>query len=262
METVAYCTAASYNTGALYRALRDRYEVSMARRVLTVHLDPEAEKTVLFFPYGSLVMWGLTSNEERMFVEMIKPYEDQPLNRYESDTFIFEIGTPARVAGDRFIIPDLLPLTIHSLSHGLAQSVKLGSFEARIQKTYNSVKHIPDDLAKKGRIPLSQKETRKMMGQLFLDRSSINLHLDILDTPEFFWDHNDLQPLYQIVANDLDLATRVEVLNQRLDVVHELFDMLGTELNNQHSSRLEIIIIVLIFIEIMISVFKEAGAWH
>lgn len=261
METVAYCTAASYNTGALYRALRDRYEVSMTRRVLTVHLDPKIGKTVLFFPYGSLVMWGLNPNEERTFVETVKPYEDQPLLRYESDTFIFEIGMPARVSGDRFIIPDLEPLTIHSLSHGLAQSVKLESFEARIHKTYNTVQHIPDDLAKKGRILLSQKETRKMMGQIFLDRSSINLHLDILDIPEFFWDHNDLQPFYQIVSNDLDLSTRVEVLNQRLDVVHELFDMLGTELNNQHSRRLEMIIIVLIFIEILISLIKESSLW-
>ena len=56
------------------------------------------------------------------------------------------------------------------------------------------------------------------------------LHVDVLDTPEFFWEYPELEPLYIMTANYLDIETRVEVLNQRLDVIHELFEMLGNEL--------------------------------
>ena len=54
-------------------------------------------------------------------------------------------------------------------------------------------------------------------------------------------------------ANYLDIRTRVEILNQRLNVIHDLFEMLGTELNHSHSNRLEWTIIWLILIEVIIS---------
>ena len=109
----------------------------------------------------------------------------------------------------------------------------------------------------KGKISLSKNAIRKKMGELFLARNSINLHADVLDIPEFFWEYPELEPLYMIVANYLDLQTRVDVLNHRLDVVHELFQMLGSELNHQHSSRLEWAIIWLIIIEVVLTLSRD-----
>jgi uncharacterized Rmd1/YagE family protein len=74
-----------------------------------------------------------------------------------------------------------------------------------------------------------------------------------LDIPEYFWEHPELEPLYVSIATHLELETRVELLNRRLDVIHDLFEMLGNELNHQHSSRLEWTIILLIVIEVFIS---------
>ena len=144
-----------------------------------------------------------------------------------------------------------------AISQALAQSVKLSTFEEAIQKTYNLSKQIPLDLAHKGKISLSKREIRSKMGELFIERSSINLQTDVLDTPEFFWDYPELEPLYKLSANYLDIKTRVEVLNHRLDVVHELFQMLGTELNNQHATRLEFTIVLLIVIEVILSLMKD-----
>ena len=61
-----------------------------------------------------------------------------------------------------------------------------------------------------------------MMGHLFLERNSMNLQWDVLDTPEFFWQNLQLEPFYTMVSNHLDIENRVNVLNQRLDIVHEL----------------------------------------
>jgi len=99
------------------------------------------------------------------------------------------------------------------------------------------------------------------MGELFIERNSINLHSDILDKPEFFWVYPEVEPVYTMIANYLDLSPRVEVLNQRLGVVHELFDMLNSELNHQQTSRLEWIIIILIFIEVGITLMKDVFRW-
>jgi len=78
----------------------------------------------------------------------------------------------------------------------------------------------------------------------------------LLDTPEFFWEYSELEPYYRLVAHYLDIERRVNVLNQRLTVLKELFDMLNNEINHKHSSRLEWTIIWLIVIEVIIELSK------
>jgi uncharacterized Rmd1/YagE family protein len=63
--------------------------------------------------------------------------------------------------------------------------------------------------------------------------------------------------MYRTTVNYLDVFTRVDVLNKRLDIVNELLEMLGNQLNHQHSSTLEWIIIALIVIEVIIALSKE-----
>ena len=51
------------------------------------------------------------------------------------------------------------------------------------------------------------------------------------------------------------------MLNKRLDILKELFDMLASELNNAHSNKLEIIIIVLIVLEVVFQVAEMVLTW-
>lgn len=259
MRCVAYCTAASYNIRRLQDALKARYKANLFREV--VHFDlrassqPDDEvKDIFCFPYGVVVMWGLNVEEEQEVLIQLKEFQNDSQEIYECELMSFTFGSQACIAEEIIELPDTDVLSRLAISHGLAQSARLATFEALIQKTIDKTKHIPEQLAAQGKIPLSKKEIRKKMGELFLERSSVNLHFDILDVPEFFWDHSDLEPLYVLIANHLDLETRVEVLNQRLDIVHDLFEMLGNELNHQHSSKLEWIIIWLIVIEVILSI--------
>ena len=52
----------------------------------------------------------------------------------------------------------------------------------------------------------------------------------------------------------MDIQQRLEILNKRLDVIRELYEILSNELNHIHSSRLELVIIYLIVIEVFIQV--------
>ena len=100
-----------------------------------------------------------------------------------------------------------------------------------------------------------------MMGSMFMERNLVNLHTDILDTPEFFWEYSDLEPIYRMVAQDLDLSARIQVLNKRLDVVHELFEMLDNQLTHRDSLILESVIVGLIMIEVMIAIAVDILGW-
>lgn len=255
----AYCTATSYQIKPFFEKLREQHQKpTFFRDALHVPVYfKERVADVFYFSYGAMVAWGLSQEECRVYLEKIKEYEHHPVEEVETDEFTFVVGSTPKIVEDEIILPNEDILSKLAVSHGLAQSVKLGTFESAIRKTFNHTKHIPEDLAKFGRISLSRREIRRKMGELFIERSSVNLHFDVLDTPEFFWEYSELEPFYAMTANYLDIETRVEVLNQRLDVIHELFEMLGNELNHQHSSRLEWTIIWLIIIEVCLSLLRD-----
>ena len=255
---IAYCTATSYNLKALFEALKVRYKATLFRDVVHFEINPNMQD-IFCFAYGVTVFWGFQEKEEKQFLSEIKNFEYHPQEAVERELMNFSFGLTPKIEEEEIILPDTELFSRLAVSHGLAQSVKLATFENAIQKTIDTTKNIPEQLAIRGKVPLSKREIRKKMGELFIERSSVNLHSDILDVPEFFWDHSEVEPLYTMVGNHLDLETRLEVLNQRLDIVHDLFEMLGNELNHQHSSRLEWIIIWLIVIEVVLTLFHQYG---
>jgi uncharacterized Rmd1/YagE family protein len=255
MDCCALCTATSYAIKPLYEAMRISYKSALYRDVIHTVIEREDFSCdAFFFPYGVSIFWGVNIDKGLQIVkDEIAPFEQQHLEEPEKDTFTYIYGDTAKVFEDEIILPNESILTKLAISHAIAQSVKLGTFETSLQQTFQLTKQLPEDLAKYGKIPLSRKQMRQKMGELFIARNSVNLNMDILDTPEFFWEYPELDPLYHLMAIYLDIRTRVEILNQRLNVIHGLFEMLATELNHSHSNRLEWTVIWLILIEVIIS---------
>jgi uncharacterized Rmd1/YagE family protein len=146
-------------------------------------------------------------------------------------------------------------------SYSLAQSVRLDVFEADIEEAISASSQIPVHLAKAGSVGLSNRAVTIKMGELFLQRSNVNLHSDILDTPELFWEFDEYEQMYILGRSYLDIDKRITILNQRLDIMKDLYEMLQNELNVKHSAKIEIIIIVLILAEIVLQVMGMVISW-
>ena len=256
MHCSAYCTATSFEIARLVEYLKSRYGATRIREVIHIKLgqnDPTSvEGDVFFFPYASVVFWGLEREQEKALLNEIKEFQYQPVIEVGEDEFSYTYGQTTSIKEDDIVLPNQDILTKVAFSQAIAQSVKLDTFEYTIQQTVDITRELPRRLAELGKISLSGKEIRRMMGTLFIDRHSINLHQELLDTPEFFWEYTELEPIYKLVAHYLDIERRVNVLNQRLTVLKELFDMLNTEINHKHSNRLEWAVILLIMIEVII----------
>ena len=197
MRVVAYCTSTGFNINKLAAYLKSSYRATRIREVLHTHISfkqqtadkVESEEKggdVFFFPFGALVCWGLSEDQEQQILEEIRPFEQQRIDLLEEDVFYYIYGEQAKSEDDEIVLPNHDSLTKLAFSHGLAQSVKLSVFEQTIQKTIHLTKELPELLATQGSIKLSRQDIRRMMGRLFIDRSSINLHQELLDTPEFF----------------------------------------------------------------------------
>jgi uncharacterized Rmd1/YagE family protein len=259
MRCVSYCTAASYDLASLASSFKRKgYTTHLSRDVL--HLSAiDSPVDLFFFNHGCFVSWGLKKQQERAWLERLKPFSSHPLKMIETDHFCFQFGeetllsTHERFKVDVIMLDADTPQIKLAISYGLAQSVKLEAFEDAIQDTIRKNAHLPEEIAARGEISLTRRAIFRRVGDIFIARSSINLNSEYLDVPEFFWRNPNLEPFYVMTKKFLDLPSRVMALNQKLDVLQELLAILHTQVQHRHSSMLEIIIIVLIFIEIAIS---------
>lgn len=255
MRCSAYCTAGSYDLQGLLNNFRERASAMLYEGSL--HLKLNAGEA-FFFTFGSSVFWRLSKEEEDGILKELRDFEKDPLAKAEVDTFSFDYGKPAKVFQDQIILEDPQDvLGMLSVSHGLAQSIKLVSFEARIEAVIEGVEKITAAMARQGKVPLSRREIGKKIGKLFFERNLINLHSNFLNPPDFFWEYPQLEPLYQMTAKDLEIRSRTQTLNRKLDIMHDLYQILGDELNHRHTAKLEWIIIILIMIEVLLAIMTK-----
>lgn len=256
MQTSGYCTANSYNFKALETNLKSKYKVT-THGLEAMHF-PYENGNICIFSYGCVTFWDLNEKQESAFLQTLKQFENGSIDA-EYHLFDYKIDNEYKVSQDIITLSNQMPIEMQKLavSYGISQSVKLSVFETRIDSTIEQTRYIPEELAHTGKISMSRKQLSKKIGALFLERNSINLHTDILDTPGFFWDHPEYDPIYMMTIKDLDLKSRTTVLNTRLDIIRELFDVLQDALNNRHATMLEWVIIILISIEVIISLIAH-----
>lgn len=259
MRCVSFCTARTYDLPALANSFkRKEYMTRLSKDVLYV-TSIKRSVDLFFFSHGCFVTWGLTKRQEQRWIEHVKAYAHHLLPTVESDQFCFRFGedttidTHERFRVDMITLDSDNPQIKLAISYGLAQSIKLEAYEDAIQGVVRKNSYLPEEIALRGVSTLPRRATSQRMGEIFLARSMINLNSEFLDTPEFFWRNPNLEPFYIMMTKFLDVPSRVMALNQKLDVLQELFDILNSQLQHRHSSMLEMIIILLIIIEIVMS---------
>jgi uncharacterized Rmd1/YagE family protein len=262
MRCSYYCVGDIYDIDELAKYLREEgREPKFYDNV--VHFSRENEDQTLghvfIFPYGCAIFWGFEEEEENLILDELRGYVGYPLvfPTHDQSTYHYGDTTTIEEEDDEIILESDDVLIKLSFSHALSQSVKLEWFEESVSRTIERTRHLPEELARKGKIYMSRTKLSKKIGALFAERNSINLHSDILDTPEFFWRRPRYEPYYHMASDYLDIITRLDILNRRLGVIHELYDILSSELNHRHSSRLELIIILLILIEVVVLLRNE-----
>ncbi|CAG8513931.1 9451_t:CDS:10 [Cetraspora pellucida] len=276
-RVTAYCTAATYRLDDLMKYLQNRKvrNSTAPKRIYTPfsfrppkppttadllgledavippqELDQQIPE-IIFFDYGVVVIWGMKEVEEKSLLRELVAFEDEKLAPEDVETeefhFHYAASYQPRIYNDVITLKHsgnyMVKVTI---SHAIAQSVKMTLFEGLIEDTIEATKHIPITMAESGKVSMSRTAITKKIGQLFIMRININLVSNILDTPEIFWSEPAYEPLYSAIRGYLEISQRVELLNQRVAVISDLLDMLKEHLTSSHGEQLEWIVIVLI----------------
>lgn len=266
MRCSSYCTADAYILERNVKKLEHLgFKVKMTEKVLHgkyIASDSREVAHIFLFHFGCAIIWGAKDSIEQEILKKIKIIEQNPLKSKHSEFISFDYNEEK----DRTFIDEEknviylgseAEIVKLSVSHALAQSVKLYDLEASVIELLEKSEPIQKELALKGSVSLSKSEISKQLGSLFNARYSINRHSDILDTPEFFWRRPSHEPIYLATVEFQDILVRQGILNNHLNLIHELYSMLSSDLNHKHTTRLEIIIVLLIAIEVVMAFYKE-----
>lgn len=252
---VISCLAHAFHFGALKEKLLSLTRAQVLKNV--VMIDHKGAWSFVF-PYGTVAHWNVGLDERFNLRTLLVRFAEKPHDEVEEEIFTYTVNCEHnRILQDHIEIQSDDPMLLLSISHAMAQSIKLSDFEAYAIQTIENTKYLPQSLAREGKIKLGRREMAKIRGQLFLTKNDIILNYDLLDTPEFFWEHPEYEPFYTIAANYLEIRQRTAVLSKKLETIHELLEMLADEQKHQHSSTLEWIIIWLIAVEICISIIDK-----
>lgn len=206
------------------------------------------------FKHGIAILWDI--KEEEFF---LKKLSSSSVSCKISEELNFKPATaqPIKIEMDTVYLDNLDELTLLAVSFAIAQSLTLSEFENAMLESLGETEHIPLELAKFGRVSMKRKEIAKERGRLFLTKSRIYLHFELLDTPEFFWEYPELETYYLSTRKYLEIEPRIEILNRKLNILQEILGILADEQHHKYSSLLEWIIIILIAFEIIIFIIND-----
>lgn len=235
-------------------------------------------REIFFFREGSVVLWNCSELESSNVLSHLRHFEvdsyDQRLVQEESDVMAYNyVPDRAKLANGNFYLSQLddqQALERYTFANALSTSVKLGIWEAALDRYVESMEYVTEDLKRGRKIKMSRAEVLRKTGELFALRHLINLSSDLLDTPDFYWDREQLETLYSSSCGFFSVQRRTkvficnsikyikkqlysyanQVMNEKLNHCVELADLVASNLNDIHHVRLEWMIIILIMFEV------------
>lgn len=207
------------STDLRHRESDDMHQRTNSELSTTVHV-PE----VFVFDYGTVVIWGMTVQQEQRFLNDMAKFIEAPLPtesvQTENFNFYYTKEYQARIYNDFISLREPRNHMIKiAISHALSQSVKTSLFEDLVGETIETTSPLPALIAQTGSVNLTRRQLNMQIGELFILRINIHLQGSVLDSPELMWAEPHLEPVYAAVRSYLEIEQRVGLLTERLDVI-------------------------------------------
>lgn len=263
MECLSYCIADKIDLPALEKLARaiDCYGVARQSQVLVI-TQTDSNQVCFVFPNGTLVTWGIKRYQMRPYFTLLQQCVIAPLDKPVTDRFSYKVRDKTKIYPHEYFSIDCIILEENdtelklSLSYALSQSIKLQSYQDQLEKRINEYVPLTDELSRTGRIILRRKKIQKIIGDILTFKAQLNLVSDLLYQPKFFWQHPNLEENYVKMQDYMDIPERAGILNDKLNILNEIFVMFNSYMETKHEYRLELIIILLIAIEIIFNVLN------
>jgi uncharacterized Rmd1/YagE family protein len=246
--------------------LGDRIDTSGLEQTDVLSTAPLAfragkDGVVTLFRYGVAVLFDLSVLEEDEVIRGLQPRIIRPIQPREDETAIIQI-VPDK---DEQILPGgpiqlraITPEHMIVIADALAKSVVLARDEREVSSVIEVIEPFARRLAEKGRTPGGRPAILKYIGNAMLVQNRVSGRVAVAEKPDVVWDRPDLERLYARLQDEYELKERGDALSRKLSVISDTAEMLTDMIDTQRSLRLEVIIVLLILFEIVITTYEIA----
>jgi uncharacterized Rmd1/YagE family protein len=217
----------------------------------------------VLFRYGVAVLIGLSPKDESDFLEKLKPRIGGKLARHEEEAATLALAGETEdqvLAGGPIQLRDMSPERLLVIADVLAKSVVLAHDEREVAKVFEIIEPFAQELAEHGRTRRDRRGILKLIGNALLVQQRVSGRVAIAEKPDALWDRPDLERLYARLEDEYELKERVDALTRKLAVVAETANTLADIIDTRRSLRLELIVVVLIAFEIVVTFYQIYAA--
>ena len=159
-------------------------------------------------------------------------------------------------------LQSLSPERLILIGEALAKSVVLARHEREVASVFDTTEPFARELARNGRMHGSRQSILKNIGNALLVRHRVSGPVEVEEKPDVLWDKPHLERLYARLEDEYELKERAESLNRKLAVIAESAQVLTDIIDTRRSLRLEVIIVLLILFEVMMTIYQLAVGRH
>jgi uncharacterized Rmd1/YagE family protein len=244
--------------------LGDRLDISGLEREDALSSSPLAFRVgqdgfVALFRYGVAVLVGLSPLEEDDVIRSLRLRIVGEFSRHEEESAVIEVSAEKEdqiPPGGPIFLKTLTPERLIVIADALAKSAVLARDEREAAGVFEVMEPFAAQLAEKGRRPGNRREILKHVGQALLVRQRVSGRVAVEEKPDVLWDRPDLERLYARLEDEYELKERATALHRKLEVIRDTAQALTDLIDTERGLRLELIIVLLILFEIVITVFQ------
>lgn len=222
--------------------------------------DPREGKSVYLYYFGGIVFIDCTVDEiaafSRNMAHHAEQFKDFPALKYKDEySLSVENWEKMVVTNDYAAMPGYDPAYSAIICFVIAKSVALERIEERVDLLLDEMEGLIA-LLDRGKLELSDKRLAKLASSVLGYKYQSIAHIMVLDKPEITWENPEADRLYLTMANLFELNQRYNEIKHKGETLLDITQVFSSLSHARRATRLEWIIIVLIFIEILIYVFE------
>ncbi len=227
--------------------------------------ESEKGKYAYVLNYGVVVFANYAEVEKSDFIRFLKNYTKLPVQGDFKEDLVVEVNPDRKLTFSytSLVVPELNENVVRIIMLNTAQSVVLEMYELLADNILDGTKRFAEDLEIAGKMRISSKNLMRFIGRTINVKNSIIDNLYIFGSPDVVWENEYLSKLDRGLREMFDINNRFRALDYQLRVVQDNLELFTELLQNRESTRLEWIVIALIFIEVMnLLVSKLFGMSH
>lgn len=222
-------------------------------------IEPQRGAFAVLAKFGSVVFWNCPDTLQSELLREVTGARGAKLGdeKLEDSLDVLVGQSENTVTFNEVGLRELTLDKLKIISLAQAQSVALDLIERDVSVALAKYDPVVIELRDEGRLRLTEKEVLKAVGFAQGVRSAVLANLTLFDKPPETWESEILERLDSQLYDFFDLEERLSAINQKMSYFSEMNQTLMNLLNHRKSVRLEWIVIILIFIEVVFFVWFE-----